>query len=86
LRTGYQPHESRPTHVAAATLAANPGASTVDARTRKRQAAEELAQKAPIKMIFPLASCFFPSILIVAAGPGVLALMKALGCPPADAR
>ena len=54
-------------------------ALAVDARTRKRQAAEELAQKAPIKMIFPLASCFFPSILIVAAGPGVLALMKALG-------
>jgi tight adherence protein C len=50
-----------------------------DARTRKRLAAEELAQKAPIKMIFPLASCFFPAILIVAAGPGVLALMKALG-------
>jgi tight adherence protein C len=50
-----------------------------DARTRKRQAAEELAQKAPIKMIFPLASCFFPAILIVAAGPGVLAIMKALG-------
>lgn len=54
-------------------------ALAVDARTRKRQAAEELAQKAPIKMIFPLASCFFPAILIVSAGPGVLALMKALG-------
>jgi tight adherence protein C len=50
-----------------------------DARTRKRQAAEERAQKAPIKMIFPLATCFFPAILMVAAGPGVLALMKALG-------
>jgi tight adherence protein C len=54
-------------------------ALAVDARTRKRQVAEELAQKAPIKMIFPLASCFFPAILIVAAGPGVLAIMKALG-------
>ena len=54
-------------------------ALAVDARTRKRQAAEELAQKAPIKMIFPLATCFFPAILIVAAGPGVLAIMKALG-------
>jgi len=54
-------------------------ALAVDARTRKRQAAEELAQKAPIKMIFPLASCFFPAILIVAAGPGVLAIMQALG-------
>jgi tight adherence protein C len=50
-----------------------------DARTRKRHAAEERAQKAPIKMIFPLAVCFFPAILMVAAGPGVLALMKALG-------
>ena len=50
-----------------------------DARMRKRHAAEELAQKAPIKMIFPLATCFFPAILIVAAGPGVLALIHALG-------
>ena len=54
-------------------------ALAVDARTRKRNTAEELAQKAPIKMIFPLAICFFPAILIIAAGPGVLALMKALG-------
>jgi tight adherence protein C len=54
-------------------------ALAVDARTRKRHAAEELAQKAPIKMIFPLAICFFPAILMIAAGPGVLALMKALG-------
>ena len=46
---------------------------------RKRHAAEELAQEAPIKMIFPLATCFFPAILIVAAGPGVLALLNALG-------
>jgi tight adherence protein C len=54
-------------------------ALAVDARTRKRLGAEELAQKAPIKMIFPLATCFFPAILMIAAGPGVLALMKALG-------
>jgi len=54
-------------------------ALAVDARARKRLNAEELAQKAPIKMIFPLATCFFPAILIVAAGPGVLAITKALG-------
>ena len=54
-------------------------ALAVDARTRKRNTAEELAQKAPVKMIFPLAICFFPAILMIAAGPGVLALMKALG-------
>jgi tight adherence protein C len=54
-------------------------ALAVDARTRKRLGAEELAQKAPVKMIFPLAICFFPAILMIAAGPGFLALMKALG-------
>jgi tight adherence protein C len=54
-------------------------ALAVDARTRKRLTAEELAQKAPIKMIFPLAACFFPGILIITAGPGVLALLKVLG-------
>ena len=54
-------------------------ALATDARSRRKLAAEELAQKAPIKMIFPLATCFFPAILIVAAGPGVLAITKALG-------
>ena len=54
-------------------------ALAVDARTRKRHFAEELAQKAPIKMVFPLAICFFPAILMITAGPGVLALIKALG-------
>lgn len=53
-------------------------ALATDARTRKRNAAEELAQKAPIKMVFPLAICFFPAILIIAAGPGIIAIMKAL--------
>jgi tight adherence protein C len=54
-------------------------ALAVDARARKRLTAEEQAQKAPIKMIFPLAACFFPGILVIAAGPGMLNLLKALG-------
>jgi tight adherence protein C len=54
-------------------------ALAVDARSRKRLDAEERAQKAPIKMIFPLAACFFPGILVIAAGPGMLNLLKALG-------
>jgi tight adherence protein C len=54
-------------------------ALALDARTRRRQHAEERAQKAPIKMVFPLAACFFPAILIIAAGPGVLAVVHALG-------
>jgi tight adherence protein C len=54
-------------------------ALAVDARLRRKAAAEEHAQKAPIKMIFPLAVCFFPAILVVAAGPGVLELMRLMG-------
>jgi tight adherence protein C len=54
-------------------------ALAVDARTRKKATAEEAAQKAPIKMVFPLAVCIFPAILIAAAGPGLLATMRALG-------
>jgi tight adherence protein C len=54
-------------------------ALAVEARTRKKASAEEAAQKAPIKMVFPLAVCIFPAILIAAAGPGLLATMHALG-------
>ena len=54
-------------------------ALAVDARMRKKAAAEEHAQKAPIKMVFPLAVCFFPSILLIAAGPGVLELVRLMG-------
>ena len=37
-----------------------------------------MAQKAPIKMVFPLADCLFPAILIVAAGPGLLSVIHTL--------
>jgi tight adherence protein C len=53
-------------------------ALAVDARARKKATAEELAQKAPIKMVFPLATCIFPAILIVAAGPGLMQVVKTL--------
>jgi pilus assembly protein TadC len=29
-------------------------------------------------MVFPLAICYFPAILIITAGPGIIAIMKAL--------
>ncbi|MGN6378949.1 MAG: type II secretion system F family protein [Gaiellales bacterium] len=51
----------------------------LDARARKKAVAEEAAQKAPIKMVFPLAVCFFPAILIIAAGPGIIQLVRVLG-------
>ncbi|MCJ7718068.1 MAG: type II secretion system F family protein [Anaerolineales bacterium] len=43
-------------------------------RTRRRQLAEEKAQQAPIKMLFPMALLIFPSILIILLGPAGLQL------------
>lgn len=43
-------------------------------RTRRRQLAEEKAQQAPVKMLFPMALLIFPSILIILLGPAGLQL------------
>jgi tight adherence protein C len=40
-------------------------------RIRRRQRAEELARKAGIKMIFPLACLIFPAMLVVILGPSI---------------
>ena len=49
-------------------------------RVRRRQLAEEEAQKAPIKMLFPMAFLIFPSLLIILLGPAALILFtSALG-------
>lgn len=42
-----------------------------DVRLRRRQAAEEQAMKAPIKMLFPLIFCILPSMILVVLGPGL---------------
>ncbi len=47
-------------------------------RIRRRLAAQELAQKAPVKMLFPLAICIFPAIFIVVLGPAFIAISESL--------
>ena len=47
-------------------------------RIERRQRAEEQAATAPIKILFPLVGCIFPSLFIVILGPAIISIMKNL--------
>jgi tight adherence protein C len=47
-------------------------------RVRRRQEAEERAAKVGVKLVFPIFFLILPSILVVAAGPGLLQVFKYL--------
>ncbi len=49
---------------------------SAQARLKKRQRAEQLAMQAPVKMLFPMVGCIFPTIMVVLLGGVVFEFIK----------